>query len=157
MELVSGFALYGSSLIPAVLLPHFPRPFFLDTWFFFLLTLLSGRSHPCSLGIWHCQLSSPQLLPFLSCSQAVLTWSRHTGATALNKNSSPFLFLLNTAQKEAQVGQYSDVLHLLPRCFIRISIFWGIYRVQVADSMAAQKENPASSHLQCEFSAGCWM
>lgn len=157
MELVSGFALYGSSLIPAVLLPHFPRPFFLDTWFFFLLTLLSGCSHPCSLGIWHCQLSSPQLLPFLSCSQAVLTWSRHTGATALNKNSSPFLFLLNTAQKEAQVGHYSDVLHLLPRCFIRISIFWGIYRVQVADSMAAQEENPASSQLQCEFSAGCWM
>lgn len=35
MELVSGFALHGSSPIPAVLLPPFPRPFLPDTWFFF--------------------------------------------------------------------------------------------------------------------------
>lgn len=46
MELVSGSVLYGSSSIPAVLLPHFPRPFFPDTWFFFLLGVLSETIAP---------------------------------------------------------------------------------------------------------------
>lgn len=75
---------------PSCFVSQFPRPFFPDTWFFFLLSLFFKSLHPCSLDILHCQLSSPWLL--LSCLQAVLTRSRHTDGFALNKSYSPFLF-----------------------------------------------------------------